>query len=79
VALAEAYGIEAYKISSVDELEAGCDRMMACKGPVLVEFMVKPDICLPMVAPGKALDEMFKFGDVTMDTREVDTSAGPPS
>ena len=78
VALGEAHSIESFRISSVDELDEGCERMMKCTGPVLVEFMVEPDICLPMVAPGKALDDMFKFGDVSLDSIKVDTTAGPP-
>jgi acetolactate synthase-1/2/3 large subunit len=73
VKLAEAYDIEAFRIETVEELDAGCERMMRCKGPVLVEFIVKPDVCLPMVAPGKALDDIIKFGDVTVDNVEIDT------
>ena len=29
------------------------------KGPILVEFDIEPDICLPLVAPGKKLDDMI--------------------
>ena len=34
---------------------------------MLVDFRVVPDICLPMVAPGKGLDEMFLPGTLTLD------------
>ena len=27
--------------------------------PILVEFVIEPDICLPLVAPGKNLDDMI--------------------
>ena len=39
------------------------------KGPVLVDFRCVPDICLPMVAPGKGLGEMFMPGSI--DINEV--------
>ena len=29
------------------------------EGPILVEFNVEPDICLPLVSPGKSLSEMI--------------------
>jgi len=39
------------------------EKWMKHDGPMLVEFKVVPDICLPMVAPGKALDEMILLQD----------------
>jgi thiamine pyrophosphate-dependent acetolactate synthase large subunit-like protein len=33
-------------------------KFVEAKGPVLCDFRTVPDICLPMVAPGKGLDEM---------------------
>ena len=30
---------------------------------ILVDFTIKPDICLPLVSPGKALDDMILFDD----------------
>ena len=29
------------------------------EGPILVEYKVRPDICLPLVSPGKSLSEMI--------------------
>ena len=40
---------------------------MQATGPVLVDFRVVPDICLPMVAPGKGLDEMFLPGSIILE------------
>ena len=67
VALAQAYGIEAFKCDHADDLPAAIDRFVNAKGPVLCDFRVVPDICLPMVAPGKGLDEMFLPGDISLD------------
>ena len=35
-----------------------------------------PDICLPMVAPGKGLDEMFLPGSITLGTGEAPVMTG---
>ena len=32
-------------------------------GPILMECYVKPDICLPLVAPGAGLDEMLLYDE----------------
>ena len=42
------------------------------KGPILCEFKIKKDICLPLVGPGKALDDMILPGEVTFDTIKID-------
>jgi len=67
VQLAQAYGIESFACSHADDLPAAVERFVNAKGPVLVDFQVVPDICLPMVAPGKGLDEMFMPGDISLD------------
>ena len=64
VALAKAYGFEAYSCDSEDDLEDATARLFAADGPSFCEYKVQPDICLPMVAPGKALDDMFLFGEI---------------
>jgi len=86
VALAKAYDIEAYRCDTVDELPEIIDKFVNATGPVLVDFRVVPDICLPMVAPGKGLDEMFMPGSITVDDDEgaaeaasqMDTSSNQP-
>ena len=34
-------------------------------GPILCEFKVKTDNCFPLVAPGKALDDLILHQDMT--------------
>ena len=67
VQLAQSYGIEAFSVDNTGDLPAAIDRFVNAKGPVLCDFRVVPDICLPMVAPGKGLDEMFLPGDISLD------------
>jgi len=66
-ALAEAYGIEAYTVDNHTDLPGVIEKFVNATGPVLVDFKCVPDICLPMVAPGKGLDEMFLPGTLSID------------
>lgn len=61
--LAKAHGIEACKCETEEELPGVIERWLNHPGPMLVDFKVVPDICLPMVAPGKALHEMILPSD----------------
>lgn len=75
--LAKAYGIEAWPCSDEAELLPTIERMFAHDGPCLVDFKVQPDICLPMVAPGKALDDMFLPGDIKLSDDRKLTGMAP--
>ena len=68
VQLAESFGIEALTVDNVDDLPGVVEKFVNAKGPVLCDFRVLPDICLPMVAPGKGLDEMFLPGTLSLDS-----------
>jgi len=63
VMLAKAHGIEAISCETTEELPGVIERWLTHDGPMLIDFKVVPDICLPMVAPGKALDEMILLQD----------------
>eukprot|EP00928_Gymnodinium_smaydae_P041739 TRINITY_DN281_c0_g2_i1.p1 TRINITY_DN281_c0_g2~~TRINITY_DN281_c0_g2_i1.p1 ORF type:complete len:686 (-),score=160.93 TRINITY_DN281_c0_g2_i1:174-2231(-) len=63
VKLAQAHGIEAVACETEADLPGVIERWLTYDGPMLVDFKVQPDICLPMVAPGKALDEMILLED----------------
>ena len=47
----------------INEFAEVIEEWLEFDGPMLVDFKVVPDICLPMVAPGKALDEMILLQD----------------
>ena len=63
VVLAESFGIPALSCDSQDDLDITIDTFLSWDGPVLCDFKVKSDLCLPLVKPGNALDDMFLFGD----------------
>ncbi|WP_312096180.1 acetolactate synthase large subunit [Niallia sp.] len=59
VALAEAYGIKGYQISSTEEAANILDEVLAVREPVLLDFRIDPnENVYPMIAPGKGLHEM---------------------
>ena len=60
VKLAEAYGAEGYRISTVDELESVLPRALASPAPAIIDVRVaKEENVYPMVPAGAALDEML--------------------
>jgi len=79
VQLAQSYGIESFQCNSLDDLPGAVERFVDAKGPILVDFRVVPDICLPMVAPGKGLDEMFLPGSITLGAEAPKMEGEAPS
>ena len=59
VKLAESFGIKGIKCSNLHELSATVDYFLNHKGPILCDFKVEPDLCLPLVAPGSSIDNMI--------------------
>ncbi len=61
VKLAQAYDIEAYKVSSRPDVVPTVEKARAAKGAVLVEFQVqKEDVVYPMVPAGSDLNAMIR-------------------
>ncbi len=60
VKLAEAYDIEGYKVSTVEEADQVFEKALKSNKPVLIDCRVKQiENVYPMVAPGKGLHEML--------------------
>ncbi|MDZ5712883.1 acetolactate synthase large subunit [Jeotgalibacillus haloalkalitolerans] len=60
VKLAEAYDIEGYKVTSLNEADAVFEKALNSNKPVLIDCRVKQiENVYPMVAPGKGLHEML--------------------
>lgn len=60
VKLADAYGIKAIRIETVDDLNKALPGVLKSKKPALVDIMVEREECVyPMVAPGASIDEML--------------------
>jgi acetolactate synthase-1/2/3 large subunit len=59
--VAEAFGIEAFRIDRRDQVSAGIDRLLAAEGPILMHVIIDPaDNVWPLVPPGKNNAEMLE-------------------
>ena len=82
VKLADAYGWQAARVESPDELDAALAAMLAAEGPYLLDVAISRDQnVFPMVAPGRALDDVIgaidvAVGAVRTDVPEADGAAG---
>lgn len=60
VKLAEAFGLEAERVSSIDEFEQAFKRGMAHNGPYLIDTLINMDeFVLPMLPPGGSIDDII--------------------
>ena len=60
VKLGESYGIKSIKCENIYDLDKITNEMLTYnEGPILVEYNVEPDICLPLVSPGNSLSDMI--------------------
>jgi acetolactate synthase-1/2/3 large subunit len=61
VKVAEAFGVEAFRISRREEVEAGVARLLAADGPCLAHVIIDPrENVWPLVPPGKSNAEMME-------------------
>ena len=85
VKLADAYGWQAARIESPDQVDAALDAMLAADGPYLLDVAIPTDQTVyPMVAPGAPLDDIIGAIDVTVGGVRVsgkgfDDATVPPS
>lgn len=75
--LAEAYNIKSLYCDNMDTLEDTIKEFIRYPGPVLCNFITVPDICLPLVAPGKALNEMVLEDNINNAINKLDKSDIP--
>ena len=68
--LAESFGIKSFKCDYALNLDAITKTFLEYEGPALCNFIVEPEICLPLVGPGKALDDMIMFDDYHKENSE---------
>jgi acetolactate synthase-1/2/3 large subunit len=62
-AVAQAFGIEAFRISKREEVSAGVKRLLGAAGPCLAHVLIDPkENVWPLVPPGKSNADMM-FGD----------------
>ena len=61
VKVAEAFGVEAFRIDRRDQVEAGIERLLAADGPCLAHVIIDPrENVWPLVPPGKSNAEMME-------------------
>jgi acetolactate synthase-1/2/3 large subunit len=70
VALANSFGIPAMSCDNRGDVHQTVTDFLEAEGPMLCEFKVISDLCLPLVKPGAALDNMQLFNSDTLDTFE---------
>jgi acetolactate synthase-1/2/3 large subunit len=59
--VAEAFGIEAFRVDRRDQVSNGIDRLLAAEGPILMHVIIDPnDNVWPLVPPGKNNAEMLE-------------------
>ena len=76
VKLAGAYGWQGERVERPDDLDAALERMLAARGPYLLDVAISRDQNVyPMVAPGRALDEVIGAIDVAVGAVRVDVPA----
>ena len=60
VAVAQAFGIDAFRISRREDVSAGIERLLAADGPCLAHVIIDPmENVWPLVPPGKSNSEMM--------------------
>jgi acetolactate synthase-1/2/3 large subunit len=61
VKVAEAFGIEAFRIERRDQVSSGIQRLLAADGPCLAHAIIHPaENVWPLVPPGKGNHEMME-------------------
>ena len=59
--LARAFQIDAFTVNTVDEVDAGIDRLLAADGPVLMHVKIDPNENVwPLVPPGRSNADMME-------------------
>ena len=73
VKLADAYGWQAERVERPEDVEGALARMLAAEGPYLLDVAISRDQnVFPMVAPGKALDDVIGAIDVAVGAVRTD-------
>ncbi|MGN0977877.1 MAG: thiamine pyrophosphate-dependent enzyme, partial [Faecousia sp.] len=65
VKLAEAFGAQASRALTMEELEEAFNKAFACDGPYLIDCAIdKDEFVLPMLPPGGSMDDIIvRIGD----------------
>ena len=75
--LAESYGIKGISCDNIEDLEDTMAEFINYPKAILCEFKIERGICLPLVGPGKALDDMILHDNY--ETKIKNTKGMAPS
>jgi len=64
--LSDAFFIDNIVCDNEEDMKSAIELALEHPGPVLVNCIVEPDMCIPLVPPGNALDKMLMSDDVTI-------------
>ena len=78
VKLADAYSWQAERVTDPAKLDEAYDRMLACDGPFLLDVAISDQQnVFPMVAPGKAMNDVMGAIDVAVGAVRTDVPGEP--
>ena len=76
--LADAYSWQAERVTDPAKLDEAYDRMLACDGPFLLDVAISDQQnVFPMVAPGKAMNDVMGAIDVAVGAVRTDVPGEP--
>jgi acetolactate synthase-1/2/3 large subunit len=77
--LAQSFGIEGIKCDNRENLNSIIDYFLSYKKPILCDFRVESELCLPLVSPGAALDNIVHFNHNFNNESNIINTHLPPS
>ena len=75
--LAESYGIKGICCDKIEDLDSTIEEFINYPKAILCEFKIEKGICLPLVGPGKALNDMLLPEDYNKETTKIDKGMAP--
>lgn len=73
--LAKSFGIKGIECDNKDNLKSSIKYFLEYDGPIICDFKVEPDLCLPLVAPGSSIDNMILNDESNF---KIDKNLMPP-
>jgi len=70
--MAESFGLKGFKVDNFTDLQGTTNDFLSFEGPALCEYVLEPEICLPLVGPGKALDDMILFDEYHSNDNKIE-------
>ena len=74
--LAKSYGLDTITCNDKSSVDSCIQKILLNKRAILGVFNIEPEMCFPLVAPGKALDEMIMNND---DINKIDNKQNAPN